>query len=216
MNTTLGNTPSWVDELKDSVIKKHIQLVVFCYTIIKDKIYPNIPIENTRRNTLIRAMRQYRTNFGVLSTIASESGQFNDEDEDIGRIDIVCYFDMLREDNCIAFECKRFLKNDITSSRFQAKFVGQGIQRFQDNKYSENAPVAGMIAFVESGDYTKAYNLFLSELPKTLTLSPMTENSDQYKHNYIFNTVHTRKNNSNIELTHILMDFTHNNYSLSS
>lgn len=213
MNST--SIPPWITELKNSIFKKHIQLVIFSYAVIKDKIYDHIPKENTRRNALMKVMRKNKVKFGIVSLITSESGQFNDKEEDIGRIDITCYFDLLCEDRYMAFECKRFLKKDIVPSYFHSQFVDQGIRRFQSNKYSSKMPFAGTIVFVESGDYSKAYNLFVNELPKTCVNSSMIEQSNVYSHNYVFRTEHTRENNNNITLTHILMDFTHNKYSSS-
>ena len=212
MNVNSTIRPPWSNELKDSILKKHVQLIIFSYASIKGKFYNQVPKENTRRNGLIRSMRKNKYEFGILSLITSESGQFDDNDKDIGRIDITCYLDSC-EDNYIAFECKRFLKRDIIVSYFHSQFVGEGIQRFQDNKYSPNISMAGTLVFVESGDYRKAYDLFANELPKICVSSSMLEQSNIYSHNYVFSTVHTRNNNKNITLTHILMDFTHNKYS---
>lgn len=215
MNVNSTIRPPWINELKESILKKHVQLIILSYFRIKDKVYDHLPKENIRRNGLLRSMRKNKYELGILTLITSESGQFNDNDEDIGRVDITCYLDLC-EDNYIAFECKRFLKKDIILSYFHSQFVGEGIQRFQDNKYSSNISIAGTIVFVESGNYRKVYDLFVNELPKICVSSSMLEQSNIYSHNYVFSTEHARNNNINITLTHILMDFTHNKYSLSS
>lgn len=67
---------------------------------------------------------------------------------------------------------------------------------------------AGMIAFAESGDYEKMNRLFIKELPGYANDNNMTDVCEEYEHNFVYETLHSRNNNSNIRLTHILMDFT--------
>lgn len=202
----MGNPPSWFAPLSDSIFNKCIKLVISGYSKIKANPHTNPPLENQRRNELVREMRNSKLSVGLVHVlITTEASEFDENNNDIGRMDITVYYSN-QEDKYITFECKRFLKKDLTPSYFQSQFNKEGIQRFVDGQYSATMHVAGMIAFVETGDFQKSYRLFVNELPKT---DPrVQEHTSKYHHQYVFQTKHLRKNNKYIYLVHILMDFT--------
>jgi len=188
---------------------KCVQLVILGCSKIKDSRHSKPPLETQRRNELVREMRRWKSEFGLVQAlILKESAESNENDRDTGRMDIT-FFYSASESEYITFECKRFLSRSLTSSYFQAQYNGEGIQRFVDGRYSAEMPMAGMIAFIETGDYEKARRLFLNELPKTVPAGlPVRECSEERRHQYVFQTAHLRKNNKYISLTHIMMDFT--------
>lgn len=49
---------------------------------------------------------------------------------DIGRIDICCHLSEIDEEY-FAFECKRFVKENMTRSHFKAEYYEKGIKRFE-------------------------------------------------------------------------------------
>ena len=187
---------------------RYIELVTFSYTKIKGFPFPEIPIENTRRNLLHNEIEKHQTAFGINYRIVSESGVYNKVTfKDIGRTDIRCYLSELG-DNYITFECKRFVKNNIKKSYFYSEYIEEGIDRFRQNKYCESTNVGGMIAFIESGDFEKANRLFMQCLQDVSLDNIAEDQSIKYNHNYIFFTKNKRLDNVLIELTHVIMDFT--------
>lgn len=201
----MPNKPLWLSSMKDSIVEQCIRLILLSYSEISAVKKATPPLENQRRNELYNVMLRNKTALNLFMFITIESGVTNEDNEDVGRMDIAFYDFPPDEGKAITFECKRFFKKDMTSSHFKAQYCKEGIVRFADGKYSAGVSEAGMIAFVETGDYMKAYRLFQNELPSK---TAVRELSDKYGHQYIFQTVHSRKTNNDITLTHILMNFT--------
>ena len=111
------------------------------------------------------------------------------------------------EEQYIAFECKRFLKKEIIPSYIRNRYYGEGIKRFEDNIYSGNMNIGGMIAFLEEGDFSKLHSKLTTELPQYVLDNSVFDISSQYSHQYILKTKHGRNGNDDIVLFHILMDF---------
>lgn len=198
---------SWKNAFKKGFEQKYIELVIYSYKeVLQMKSYIE-PWEDTRRNMLIYQMRENKSHFGITFNIASEVGVYDKNYKDSGRMDICCYLSQL-EDQYIAFECKRFLKKDIIPSHMRDEYYGEGIKRFEDNIYANSVGFGGMIAFLEEGDYQKLWQTFISELPQYTCNNSVDDISVNYKYQYILKTLHNRKENSNITLTHILMNFT--------
>lgn len=198
---------SWKSAFRKGFERKYIELVIYSYKEVL-KMKPSIkPWENKRRNMLLSQMRKNKGRFGITFNIASESGVFDEDYTDNGRIDICCYLSQV-EDQYIAFECKRFLKKDIIASYIRDCYYGNGIKRFEDNIYADNINVGGMIAFLEEGDYQKLWRELVQELPQYTSDKNVCDISSSYGYQYVLKTNHNRKTGSDIALIHILMDFT--------
>lgn len=198
---------SWKSAFKAGFEEKYVNLVIDSY---KEILVKNAGIkkvwEDTRRNMLCSQMRNIKGKYGITFNIVTESGVWDEDFKDKGRIDICCYLSEL-EDQYIAFECKRFLKNDLAPNYISREYYGEGIKRFEDNVYSKNIDFGGMIAFLEEGDYCKLNKVMNNELPQYSIGSWLEDVSTYYNHNYVYKTVHVRKENNDIKLVHILLDF---------
>lgn len=198
---------SWKAAFKAGFEEKYVNLVIDSYQEVlvrnagKKKLW-----EDTRRNMLCSQMRSRKGMYGITFNIVSESGVWDENFKDKGRIDICCYLSEL-EDQYIAFECKRFLKADSTPNYIAREYYGEGIKRFEDNIYSQNVDWSGMIAFLEEGDYSKLNKVMVDELPRYSIGNRLDDISTYYSHDYVYKTVHNRKNNGDITLIHILLDF---------
>lgn len=198
---------SWKNAFKRGFEQKYIQLVIYSYKqLLPMKSIIN-PWEDTRRNMLLKQMRDNKSKFGITFNIASEVGVYDEDFRDNGRMDICCYLSQL-EDEYIAFECKRFLKDDVISSYIRDKYYGEGIRRFEDNTYSGSVDLGGMIAFLEEGDYQKLWQKLVCELPQYTCNNEAEDISAYYDYQYVLKTSHIRNKNNDITLIHILMDFT--------
>lgn len=198
---------SWKSAFRKGFERKYIELVIYSYKeVLMMKPYKK-PWEDTRRNMLLHQMRKNKGQFGITFNISSEAGVFDENYRDSGRIDICCYLNQL-EDQYIAFECKRFLKNDIIPSHIRNEYYGNGIRRFENNTYADSIGFGGMIAFLEEGDYQKLLQILIRELPQYTSDRKICEISKDYGYHYILQTNHNRKKNGDIILVHILMDFT--------
>lgn len=202
-----GLISSWKNAFKKGFEQKYIELVIYSYEQVLLMKPKTNPWEDTRRNMLLEQMRENKSNYGITFNIASEVGVYDEEYRDNGRMDICCYLSQL-EDEYIAFECKRFLKNDVTPSHIRNEYYGEGIKRFEDNIYSKNVDLGGMIAFLEEGDYQKLWQTIIRELPQYTFNNEVEDISVNYKYQYVLKTSHSRRKNSDITLIHILMDFT--------
>jgi len=200
--------PSWKNVFKKGFQQKYIELVIYSYKETVKMKRTNIkPWEDTRRNMLLSQMRENKSQFGITFNIASEVGVFDEQYRDSGRIDICCYLSQL-EQQYIAFECKRFLKKDIVPSYIREEYYGEGIRRFEENIYADSIDFGGMIAFLEEGDFQKLWGKLLCELSQYSCNNCVDDLSENYQYQYVLKTYHKRKQNTNITLNHILMDFT--------
>lgn len=194
--------PFWFGLFKESYIENYILLVLKSYQSIPTESRNITKKEEDRRTELVDIMRCKKKEFNICFPISYESG------EGKRRMDICCYLDNLNEDAYICFECKRFLKSNITKSNFDSEYYKQGIKRFEDNLYSRHMNEAGMIAFLETGDMEKLKGLMEKELPKK-SLNCLAEDSSlQYCFQNVYKTLHNRKENSKLTLYHILLDLT--------
>lgn len=197
-----NNVPVWFGLFRKSYIENYILLVLKSYQSISNESRNIIKKEEDRRTELVEIMRRKKRDFNICFPIVYESGEKG------RRMDICCYMDNMNEDYYICFECKRFIKSDITKSKFQSEYYGQGIKRFEDNLYSSKMSEAGMIAFLESGNMEKLKKLIEKELPEKSLNLLMEDCSVQYYFNYIYRTLHSRNNKHKLTLYHILLDLT--------
>lgn len=196
------NIPFWFELFEESYIENYILLVIKSYQSISVESRNSTKKENDRRTELVDIMKHKKREFNIYFPISYESG------EGKRRMDICCYLNM-NEDEYICFECKRFLKSNITQSNFKSQYYEQGIKRFEDNLYSRHMNEAGMIAFLETGDMEKLKGLMEKELPNKSLNCLMEDNSQQYHFQYVYKTIHDRKGNKNkLALYHILLDLT--------
>lgn len=196
----------WKSAFRSGFEKKYIELIIDSYKKISGKKFQQIPWEDTRRNMLCEQMRKNKAKYGITFNISTEAGVYDENYEDNGRIDICCYLNSL-EEQYIAFECKRFLKKEIIPSYIRDWYYGEGIKRFEDNIYSGNMNIGGMIAFLEEGDFSKLHSKLTTELPQYTLDNAVLDISSQYSYQYILKTKHGRNGNDGIVLFHILMDF---------
>lgn len=198
---------SWKSAFRAGFEEKYVNLVIDSY---HETLATNAGIkkvwENTRRNMLCSQMRKNKGKYGITFNIVAESEVWDENFKDKGRIDICCYLSELDE-QYMAFECKRFLKNDIAANYISREYYGQGIKRFEDNIYSQNIDFGGMIAFLEEGDYYKLNKVMVAELPQYSANKSIENVSASYKHDYVYKTIHIRKDNNKIKLVHILLDY---------
>lgn len=200
------NVSSWKNAFRRGFEKKYIELIIDSYKKIVLESFQEIPWEDTRRNLLCKQMRKNKAKYGITFNIATEAGVYDENYKDKGRIDICCYLSSL-EDEYIAFECKRFLKEEVIPSHIRDEYYKKGIKRFEDNIYSENMNIGGMIAFLETGDFRKLHKRLTAELPQYTLDNVVLDVSGQYLYQYILKTRHERNKNNAIVLFHILMDF---------
>lgn len=206
MNNNIA-VSSWKSAFRKGFEKKYIELVIYSYNEVL-KMKPHVlPLEDTRRDMLIEQMRKNKSKFGITFNIAAEAGVFDEDYITKGRIDICCYLSQF-EDEYIAFECKRFLKRNLIPSYVQHQYYEEGIKRFEKNIYSASVGLGGMIAFLEEGDYSKLYQIMVSELPQYTCDHHIEDISENYNYQYILRSFHSRKRNRDISLFHVLMDFT--------
>lgn len=198
---------SWKSVFRKGFERKYVELVLYSYKEVLNMKPCDKPWEDTRRNMLLDQMRKNKGLFGITFHIGSEEGVFDENYRDNGRIDICCYLSQL-EDDYIAFECKRFLKEDIIPSYIRDAYYGEGIKRFEDNIYADKVDFGGMIAFLEEGDYQKLWQRLVQELPRYTSDGNVCDISNTYGYQYILQTRHDRKSGGDIVLIHILMDFT--------
>ena len=196
----------WKQAFRSGFEERYIELAINSYKEILNKKIGKNPWENTRRNMLCSQMQKDKFKYGITFNIAPERGVWDENFKDKGRIDICCYLNQL-DDWYIAFECKRFLKTSLVPSYIKDQYYAKGIKRFEDNIYSKNINIGGMIAFLEEGDFTKLNKTMNKELTRYSINNQLEELSDKYKHSYVYKTAHLRKNNGNIKLVHILMNF---------
>lgn len=198
-----NNIPSWFELFQKNYIDNYIYLVIKAYQAITEESHKITKKEEDRRTELVDAMRARKGDFHIDFPIVYESG------EKTKRMDICCYLDSLREDYYICFECKRFLKNQITNSHFDKEYYGEGIKRFEDNHYSRCMPQAGMISFLETGDMGKLKSLMCKKLPEKSVDKAFENCSLQYSFCYVYRTSHKRSFvGSGLSLHHILLDLT--------
>ena len=200
-----NSIPSWFGLFKSSYIENYILLVIESYQSISAESRSITKKEEDRRTEQVEIMRCKKNEYNICFPIAYESG------EKTKRMDICCYIDNMNEDSYICFECKRFIKSNITKSNFEKEYYGEGIKRFENNEYSRHMNEAGMIAFLETGDMGKLKGLFEKELPEKSINKVIEDCSLQFCFQYVFRSVHNRvENGHELSLHHILLDLTKN------
>ncbi len=199
----INEEKNWFGVFRNNYIDNYIRLVIQSYNCIQTSSRKQIKKEEERRTELVDFMRQLKNEYHITFPITYESG-INSK-----RMDICCYLDGLTENFYICFECKRFLKTTTTKSNFYSEYYGEGIKRFENNEYSAHMSQAGMIAFLESGDFDKLQKLMNKELPSNAVAMSVKDCSSEYGYNFVLKSAHNRvAKNGNISLHHILMDLT--------
>ena len=188
------------NSVKTRIIKNIVNSIVKAYNIIVvDDPFHEIPYENTRRNCLVDTIKSNKLiKHGLITT--EESAYDKTTFLDIGRMDISIRLDF-SESKLIVAECKRFLSGNINKSNFNKEYVGEGIDRFtKKNMYPCPCDCAIMIAFLETGDFSKLNKLLSTNL-NTMS-NNFCDASTIYSHKYCY-----EGDISTIRFVHILMDF---------
>jgi hypothetical protein len=206
-----GNIRFHKNTFKTAYISKAIKLIIESYAqIVNDHaLIGECPKEPTRRNCLIHYMNRNNENSKIFLSINAESETYDEETfESLGRIDIKLAISY----NCdyyYSFECKRFLKSTLGSAKIKKDYIDDGVQRYIDLKYSPKMNEAGMIAFVETGNINKAAVRIKEVIQSISQKGTSTEDlSDKYLHKHVYLSTHKRVNDTNINISHVILDFT--------
>ncbi len=171
---------------------------------IRDAVY------NEARRLLLAAIKNNRSDRSLRFDFYNEPRDTSNED-DIKRFDITLNYDSAIFNKDIIIECKRLNKNGKNQA-----YIDNGIQRFITDRYGHSLAIGGMIGFIEQGkepdilkDLQKRINTYSTTSRK---LNPVSNNSSfsvtEYK-NHLSQSNHKRnKGLEDIELYHLLMDFT--------
>ncbi|MBQ7760526.1 MAG: hypothetical protein IJ400_00580 [Clostridia bacterium] len=186
--------------VKTRMIKNLVHTIVKAYKImVVDDPFHEIPIENTRRNYLVETIKSNK--LIKHSSITTEESTYDKTTYlDMGRMDISIRLDF-SESKLIVAECKRFINGNITKSNFDNEYVGEGIERFTKKKiYPCPCNYAIMIAFLETGDFSKLNTLLSTNL--NIISNNFCDVSRIYSHSYCY-----EGDISAIRFVHVLMDF---------
>jgi hypothetical protein len=178
-----------------------LKLLIHSYNIIKTESLGSIR-EDHRRNQLVDRMKSLQNQFGISAGIGN-CDEYDSLYKTIGRTDIAFIFGSFSSQKII-FECKRFKdSSQICKSYVQKEYIGEGLNRFIDEKYSVDFSIAGMIAFVESGDCEKCFDLIKIEL----STDWVEDESKKYNHSYIGQSQHITKGMKRFFAEHLIFDF---------
>lgn len=196
---------------KAAYISMAIKLIIESYRqVVNDKaLKGEHPKENTRRNCLIHYMNKNNEKSKAFFSINSECETYDQKTfQSLGRIDIKLAISY-NCDHYYSFECKRLLKTTSGNKKIEREYINDGLQRYIELKYSSKMNVAGMIAFVESGDIIKIAPRIKTAVQAVATSGTTVKDiSDTYLHKYVYSSTHTRNDNTNIDISHIVLDFT--------
>ncbi|MCM1105313.1 MAG: hypothetical protein NC355_00065 [Blautia sp.] len=199
----INSTPAWFEDFRRSYIRNYIFLIIRAYQSMPQESFADIKIEEDRRTELVEVMRPLKSRYHIVFPISCEVA------EGRKRMDICCYLDNLSEDNYICFECKRFLKRDLTKSHFEKHYYGEGIRRFEACQYSPHMAEAGLLSFLETGCMDKLEELMRTNLPQKAADAKMADCSEDFDFPYVYRTLHERREQGDyITLYHVLLDFT--------
>ena len=182
----------------------HIQGI---YLLSENKIRNKIQFDFEHNNELISEYIQNETiTFNSESQIVTEENKF--------RTDIKLFCCWYRKS--FIFECKKFNPHNYyyIKGRFN-KHEYNGIERFTESIYAENDKYAGMIGFVCSGNIIT----IIENLKPKVREFRLVANSDNLLDNkcadwkFSFQSKHMRKNNTEIHLYHLFLDFVKKNNS---
>jgi len=191
------------DIIREKSINSILHAIVSAYAIMR-KVNPftSVPIENERRNHLVETLKAKKLVFKGDCIITTEESTYNRATfEEKGRIDIKIYFGYNKR-NIIVFECKRFISSNMTTKHIQDEYWGNGIERFTiQKKYPTPWNYAGMISFVESGDFEKLNTLLVNAIETAS--DEFTDLSTEFSHQYLY-----EGKIDDINFNHVIMNFT--------
>lgn len=203
----------------DQVIRSEFDLVLCTlidsyFQIVKDRVKTS-HLEEIIRNILLEdylRIIKHKYDIGHLGFHA-EVATINSEYKTEGFLDIkvtnvasgtLGYND---EDLCFTIECKRL---DPYAQKINY-YIQEGICRFIRGKYAKNMTFACMVGFVEKGklnDITSKLNVKLDTIKK-YNLEKLV-NINIYKNfAYSYRSKHKRVKNNDINLYHLIFDYTH-------
>jgi hypothetical protein len=201
-------------ELQDILIK-----IICCYKMMlsdKVKVANN---ENLIRDELLI---KYLKNDEIRNKIQLTKYLFDrevPEDNTKGRTDIKVQTinTFLDQSAYYIIECKR-LDNQNLNGRtgLNAEYIKNGIMRFIDVQYSTNKNLNGLIGFIVksmdiAGNIKNINNLLETHFTGTNTQSKLTAAGFMQDFDYLYFSIHKRKNNKeDIKLYHLMLDFSKN------
>lgn len=117
-------------------------------------------------------------------------------ENDLGRADLSFAISGLE----FIVECKR-LKNA------SQKYIDEGLHRFLNNEYSPNESCSAMLGFVIEGNIEEIRLGILGKCVKEKFVNNVFSQQKYAEWDHSFNTSHTRKDNSEINIYHLFFEF---------
>jgi hypothetical protein len=167
-------------------------------------------IHREAEKLLKKAALEKRDDKFLRFSFKNENRDVEDEN-DVKRFDLSLSYDSAPYLDDIIIECKRLHKNEKN-----LKYLENGIERFETNRYGYGLPIGGMIGFIEKGEETKIIDDLTKKLSRristeknlTETASGATIFSEILK-GHVFQSCHRRPEHlEKIELYHLFMNFT--------
>lgn len=194
--------------IRDSLIHRCIKYLIIAYNeiISSGDLVGKKPLEDVRRNQIVKFMVDNKPKYKFKNTISTEAGTIDEQTyKTVGRIDI-CIFSVGYEQKYISFECKRFVKGDIGKKALEEAYYSEGLSRYEDGKYLCQLGCGGMIAFLEEGKVS-TLNRNIQRLLAEHSIDNYTDESILYNHQYVYsNKIHAQGKNV-IEMKNIIMSF---------
>lgn len=194
--------------IRRSMIDSCITYIIVAYNeiIATGMLVRKKPLEDIRRNQIYNFMIKNKRKYRFSNTITTESGSIDEETlKTIGRIDISIY-NKGYEQHYISFECKRFIKGNISPKKLEKAYFIDGLSRYTEGKYSCELGYGGMIAFLEEGDLKKL-NINIQNLFGKYCIGDYIDESSYYNHQYVYSTKIFDHNNNIVEIKHLIMAF---------
>jgi len=161
------------------------------------------------RDLIIRLRRDEALRSRLIINSQRELLPENPEDEPdpLGYLDIAIEFFVLKEQLCLAIECKRLNVPRIagTPETLAGRYVEEGMMRFVSRQYSPDLPLGGMIGYVMDGNVTAAHAAIRHEIERAAaTLGCHPPYVVLLQHPEYFSTDHARPP-APIQLRHLLL-----------
>ncbi|MDX9743303.1 MAG: hypothetical protein RBT59_05755 [Arcobacteraceae bacterium] len=96
------------------------------------------------------------------------------------------------------FECKR-----LSCNHKNQEYINNGINRYKKSFYAKEMPFAAMIGYIEQGNVEQ----IITDINEKLSTKFPNDNKIVHNNLFYWKSSHSRKDNDNITLYHIFLDF---------